>query len=1071
MRKGTKALSWKSEITFLGRKYYMRACLLTGLATVCAFMLAAGPASAAGAEGSISVLAPDDIAAGHFINLEPVVENEGPGFLSGTMTITDTFPVGIIPADPLTIFTPEKNPYSGEERAASCEVQGQADVCTVDVDGMGPGAEIRLKYRLAVEAGASGTLVNRIDAEAGGMDPVVAEQAMTVGPPGPFEVNKFDMDVESAPNVPASAAGSTPTEIRNVLGLRGTVGSMYEFPFVVFSAPTEHLKDIEVSAPAGIVGNPNVVPIKCTAVELVEPSPLGNAESSSCPQDSQIGLVRVYVSIFGPEMASLYAMEPRPGVPAEFGLRFQGVTVGLVAKLRPSDYGVDLVSRGTPATLPFKGVDAMLWGVPSDESHAWLRNLCNESFKGNINNLPCPSEAPRKSFLRMPTSCLGGPLSWGADLNTWEHPATNIHVETKTPALDENSCNVVPFDPALSVAPSEPKPSEPSGFEVDLSLPQESNPDGIAESDLKEATVTLPEGVVVNPGSADGLAACSDAQLRLGLDGPSECPDASKIGSLELKSPLLDHSLDGSVFLRSQASSDPASGDLYRLAIEVRSDEDGIAIKLPGSLKADPQTGQLTTTFKDLPQLPFESMKLRLKSGGRAPLTMPKACGRYTTQAELHPWARPEETVPLYSSFTIDQNCTTPGFSPGFEAGTERSTAGAFSPFSLRVTRGSGEPNLSRIDATLPEGELAKLAGVPRCPDAAAATGACPVASRIGQVVAGIGEGSSPLYLPQPGKSPTSVYLAGPYKGAPYSVVAAVPAQAGPFDLGTVSVRSALQVDHETTRASVLSDPLPQIYGGIPVSYRDVRVQVDRPEFTVNPTDCEPQAVDGSITPTEGGAVAVSSRFQMTDCAALGFKPKLSLHLRGKTRRAGNPALTAVLQMPKHGANIARTAVSLPHSEFVAQSHLQNVCTRVQYNAGAGGGSGCPKNSVYGRARAFSPLLDYPLEGPVYLRSNGGDRSLPDLVASLGGEIHVDLVGYIDTDKKTGGLRTTFAKVPDAPVSKFVLKMGGGRKSLLENSTNICRGNHSAIVRFDGQNGRTHDFRAALQAQCGKSRR
>jgi hypothetical protein len=274
-----------------------------------------------------------------------------------------------------------------------------------------------------------------------------------------------------------------------------------------------------------------------------------------------------------------------------------------------------------------------------------------------------------------------------------------------------------------------------------------------------------------------------------------------------------------------------------------------------------------------------------------------------------------------------------------------------------------------------------------------------------------------------------------------------VPAQSGPFDLGTVTVRSALRVDPVTTRATVISDPLPQIFGGIPVSYRDVRVIVDRPRFTITPTSCEPQTVDGKISASNGQRAAVSARFQASDCAALAFKPRLSISLRGRTRRAGNPALTAVLTYPKKGdfANIARTSVALPHSEFLAQDHIDTSCTRVEYAAGGGGGAGCPKGSIYGKARAFSPLLDQPLEGPVYLRSNGGERELPDLVASLGGQIHVDLVGYIDADKRTGGLRTTFAKVPDAPVSKFVLKMPGGKKSLLENSTNICRGKHRAI--------------------------
>ena len=623
-------------------------------------------------------------------------------------------------------------------------------------------------------------------------------------------------------------------------------------------------------------------------------------------------------------------------------------------------------------------------------------------------------------------------------------------------------CDALPFDPKLLLAPDARGTQSPSGLDVDLSVPQSSSPGGLAQADVKRTTVRLPQGVSINPPSADGLQGCSDAQLGLGLEGSAECPDGSKLGTVKISTPLLDHSIGGSVFLRSQASSDPKSGDLYRLAIELRSDADGIDIKLPGSLAADPETGQLTSTFGGLPQLPFESLHLHFKTGPRAPLATPISCGTYRTHAELTSWSG--KTVEIDSPFSIDQGCEAAVFKPGFQAGVANSTAGQFSPFSLRVTRDDGMPNISLIDTTLPEGELAKLAGVGVCSDAGAASGNCPASSLLGSATVGAGNGSNPLYLPQAGHSPTAVYLAGPYKGGPYSLVVKVPAQAGPFDLGTVAVRSALHIDPATTRASVASDPLPQIIGGVPVAYRDIRVNVDRPNFTVSPTSCEPKTVTATVASSTGGSADVSDRFQVADCAALGFKPKLALALKGGTTRGKNPALRATLTMPRKNANIDRASVALPHSEFLAQDHIRTVCTRVQFAAAGGGGEKCPPGSIYGKATASSPLLDRPLSGPVYLRSSS--HPLPDLVVALDGEIHVDLVGRIDS--KGGGIRTTFANVPDAPVSRFVLSMQGGRKGLLENSTNLCATSSRATAKFDGQNGRLSDTAPVLVANCGK---
>jgi hypothetical protein len=1010
----------------------------------------------------VSMNKPDYVTPGKGLKMVVNVMNVGDQPFSGNLTFRYTFPEGVAPAEPTLDGSP----------SPSCTPSGQVEECVVEATGYPLGRNMNYEVLTSVDPGATGVLSGQLEVWGGGASnapdessPVTVPLAFDTGPIGPFAIDSFDVALKDNPALAPAQAGSVPTEADTGAELRSRASANLDFPFFTIVTTPESMRDVVVHVPPGFVGYPTATQQRCTSAQLQEQAVSDTAQVPSCPLDSQIGLALVN----GNGTVPVYNLVPPRGAPAEFAFFYQGVIVNLRARLRPADDGIDIVTSKVPSTLPIPKFEVQLWGVPSDSTHEGVRAECTEGLYGAALSAPlCPSGAPRVPFLRVPTSCTG-PLPWGIEIDTYQHPGVFHAKSTTTPALA--GCDKVPFEPRVALAPTDTSAHSASGLDVAVSVPQDNGPNGISQADVRSAAVALPQGVGLNPSAAEGLEACSDAQFRLGLEGPAECPEASKLGTVEVDTPLLEETLDGSVYLRTQNSQDPESGEMYRLAIVLHSAERGVDVKLPGSLVVNKTTGQLTTTFDELPQLPFETMRLHLKAGPRAPLTTPQACGSYNAQATLEGWNG--KTVSLEPSISVDQGCTAPGFAPGFEAGVANPAAGGFSPFTLRVTRDAGQPNLSRIEATLPEGELAKLAGVPVCSDAQAATGACPASSRIGKVTSAVGEGTSPIYLPQPGKAPSAVYLAGPYKGAPYSVLAAVPAQSGPFDLGTVLVRSALRIDPETAQASVVSDSLPQIFGGILVSYRDVRVEVDRPEFTINPTDCEPMKVTGTIGSIGGGSAAVSDRFQVSDCAALGFKPKLSISLAGKTRRAGNPALTAVLQVPQKGlnANIAGTSVALPGSEFLAQDHLDHVCTRVQYAADGGGGAGCPKGTVYGHARAFTPLLDHPLEGPVYLRSNGGDRELPDLVASLGGQIHVDLVGYIDSNKQTGGIRTTFAKVPDAPVSKFVLKMPGGKKSLLENSTNICRGKHRAIVKMDGQNGKVHDFAPLVQAECGKGAR
>jgi len=1052
------------------------------LAALAALVLLPASATAATPEWRLDASAPDDILAGGRAVIDARVANVGDLPLSGDLTVAVTFPAGVA-------LAPVAKPIDigGTVFGSSCQVVAQTSVCTLNVDGMVPGGQLQVRWLADVEANATGTLVNVFQVSGGGMPGEAnVERPMTIGPPGPFEVKEFTMNMFDPNRGSAVPAGSAPREVGNTLGFRTTASTT--FSFLGEAGPSERFKDTIVHVPPGLVGDPGATPLRCTSAQLTELSPgAGSSDIPNCPQDSQVGVAHLETdapnfATFGLGVVPVYNMVPPPGAPAAFGFFYSALTVVIVARVRPSDNGIDLVALSAPSSIAVSGVDVSLWGVPADSPHDYERHLCLSSrYMGNLAGNRCPSGAQREPFLRMPTSCPGKPLPWSVEVNTYIHPDRLLRAETTTPAVE--GCEKVPFDPSLSLAPTgSAGPTTPTGLNVDLSLPQESGPDGIAEADLRRAKVTLPAGMTINPSSAHGLEVCGDGDLRLGLEGAATCPDASKLGTVELETPLLDHPLSGSVYLRPQASGDPASGDLYRLAIEIRSDDDGIDIKLPGSVQADPDTGRLTTVFDDLPQLPFSSLHLHLKAGSRAPLVTPANCGDQTTEAEFVGWN--DKVAKRTSSFTVSgdaASCGAAGFQPTLTAGSESPLARAYAPFDLQVERSDRDQEFSRLDLKMPPGLLASLRGVSYCPAAALAgataksggaeqaSPSCPAASRVGRVLTGAGVGPSPFYVSG------TAYLAGPYRGAPLSVAAVIPAVAGPFDLGTVVVRSALEVDPVDAGVEAISDPLPRIIGGTPLRIRDVRILLDRPDFTVNPTDCSHKQTAGKIfgvaplgrPPADGIAAPVTHGFGVTNCAALAFQPQLSLRLTGKTRRGGHPALRATLTMPRRpGANIARASVALPHSEFLAQAHIRTICTRVQYAAGAGGGEQCPKGSVYGHARAYSPLLDQPLDGLVYLRSS--NHPLPDLVASLGGQIHIDLEGVIDTSN--GGIRTTFGHVPDAPVSKFVLTMPGGARSLLENSSDICRGKHRAAVRMGGQNGKVHRSSPLLRVRCGKNR-
>jgi hypothetical protein len=828
--------------------------------------------------------------------------------------------------------------------------------------------------------------------------------------------------------------------------------------------PYAFTRDLDFRLPPGVFGNPQNFQ-RCTLAQFGA----GSGESH-CPQDSQVGVseVRLAGSINTTLIEPVYNMESPGGeIVARFGL-YAGFYPTIVnIRVDPIDYSLVASVEGAAAPAEVIGAKTTFWGVPADPSHDALRLTPEEGLAGKLPPGGRSSGQSPTPFLSNPTDCS---LQREVTVTATSYQLPDQPSSKSAPFPQIGGCGKLAFNPKFTATPTNPEAFAPSGLDAVLTVPQDETPGGLATSALKSAVVSLPEGMSVNPAQADGLEACSSEQVGFGTTNTSNCPDAAKIGSVEVEVPALERTLNGSVYLRT-----PEPGKLFRFWLVT--DEQGVHLKLPAEIVLNPITGRLTTVFAGidtlggLPQVPVSEFRLHVFGGPRAPLATP-GCGTYQTHYEFSPWSGRPATVGD-APMEITSGCGKGGFSPLLRAGTRNPTAGSYSPFTMTLTRQDGEANPRTLSVHLPQGLIAKLAGVPLCPEATASSTdpKCPAASQVGTLTAATGVGGAPLWIPQPGKEPTAIYLAGPYNGAPYSIVSRVPAQAGPFDLGVVANRAAIDLDPISATATITTDPLPQILEGVPIAYRTINATVDRPEFTLNPTDCSAKEITATVSATTGATATPSAGYQATNCARLAYSPKLKLQLKGATKRSGHPALKAVLTQPRNQANNAKISVQLPVSQFIDQDHINNPCTRVQFNAEA-----CPPLSVLGHARATTPLLDQALEGPIYFRSNGGERELPDIVADLkGGGIRIIQVGFVDSVPVKGTelarLRTRFQSVPDAPVTKITFSLFGGKKrGLLENSRNLCKSDRRAKLSFTAQNGLVKNQNLKIATSCGKKK-
>jgi hypothetical protein len=1004
------------------------------------------------------------------------------------ITITDTLPKGI-GVQSVELRAPRG---SNSEISKGCEAPLTAgEVTTVSctvTNALLPGDEparlepsnsLYLRINLKVPPSAGGTLVNRVQVSGGGATPVSAEsenEASTEDAKAGFE--EFQAELTGPDGLPVSAADSHPYEYTTSFA----VNMVTQAPGkkVGLIAAEGNLRELEVALPPGLAGNPQSVE-RCTAQQFNTTSPTsGSLGINECPTASAVGVITIQQleGNGGNESVPLYNLVPPRGMPAQLGFRVLEAPIYINTRVRSDgDFGTTAYLENITEAQRATALRTTIWGTPWDPSHDTQRGECADRGEGS-----CPAEGTPHPFFRLPSSC-ASPILSRMSIETWAQPKASASAGFEEPAPTE--CDRPPFEPSIEAKPTTNVADAPSGLHFALHLPQAENedPNGLGQADLKDAKVVLPPGLLVNPASADGLAACSLAQI--GYTGetegrpsftaqPASCPDASKIGTVEIEAPAIDHPLPGSVYLAKQTEN--PFGSLLAIYIAVYDPISGVVVKLAGKVTPDPATGQLTTTVDSNPQVPFEDFRFDFFQGARAPLRTPALCGTHTTTTAMRPWTSPAfgpdatpsdsfQTTKAPGGGTCPTNAAQLPNAPRFEAGSQSPIAGAYTPFVVNLSRQDGSQELKGLNLTLPAGMAAKFAGVAECSDAAIATAqaksgrqeqaaaSCPASSHLGTVTVGAGAGPAPYYVKG------NAYLAGPSQGAPLSMAIITPAVAGPFDLGTVVVRAPLFINPETAQGTVKST-FPTILQGIPLDVRSIAVAIDRSQFTLNPTSCEAKAVTGEAISTQGQSVALNNHFQVGGCANLGFKPSLSLKLVGGTKRGDHPSLRATLTYPKGGAysNIAYAQVALPHSEFLDQGHIGTVCTRVQFAAAA-----CPAKSVYGHAKAITPLFDKPLEGPVYLRSS--NNQLPDLAVALNGQVNVVLDGK--NDSIHGGLRNTFEAVPDAPVTKFTLTLKGAKKGLLQNSTDICKGTHKANVRFIAQNGKISTSQPKLQAKCG----
>jgi hypothetical protein len=790
-----------------------------------------------------------------------------------------------------------------------------------------------------------------------------------------------------------------------------------EVPVTKARAPIGNVKDVRVDAPVGLSVSPEAVP-RCQIAEF---------EKNACKPEAKIGtdeitvLVPPGINLTIP--ATVYNLEQPQGVPAEFGVE---VSLGPIEKQIYIEGGIS-------------------WSTDYHEFFK-ISNISNELavvrsrliFEGRAGS----------GFMTLPSTC-NGPQTTGLEVDSYQNPGHFLSYPTTTP-VGGSGCEGVPFKPEIAIRPAPAQSDQPDGATVEVKVPQNANPAEVNSSTLKDANVTLPSGMTLDPSAANGLEACTDAQFGKGTAHEVECPLASRIGTVTVETPTLPpKSLTGYVYVGQPLSTNPESGQEYRIFIEAQSPRYGVSVRLLGMVSASASTGQLTTAVLENPQVPFSDFIVTLQGGAKAPLANPLVCGTATTTALLTPYTGGPAANP-FAPFTVDfdgKEGACPSslpFTLSQSTAAAPTTGGAATSFMFNLTRGDGQQYLSKVSTTLPPGLVGRIPSVTLCGEPQAGRGECTSASQIGTATVSVGAGTDPFTLTGP------AYLTGPYAGAPYGLSVAVPAEkVGPFSYGTIVTRATISVNPFTARITVTGQLL-RIVGGVPVRLRTLTVNSNRPNFMLNPTNCGVLSTDTLLTSTFGTTQSLSTPFQATGCSALAFNPKFTASTNAKTSRARGASLTVKVGYPSGPqANIKSVIAALPKQLPSRLSTLKNACLEATFNANP---SGCPANSRVGEAVVATPVLPDKLAGPAIFVSHGG-AAFPDLDLVLQGDgVTVILVG---TTNITNGITTSnFAAVPDVPVSSFELKLPVGPNSVLAAPASLCKQSLVMPTTITAQNGK-----------------
>lgn len=975
------------------------------------------------------------------------------------VSISDQLPAGVeaVAVSALAGEDPEVSPgpVSCVIETVSCtyttvEKVNSEGVQEVVPEILPPFSHIEVLVDVKVNGAASGVLNEASVSGGGAAHPASVSRPLTIGGATPFGVEDYGLALEEEGGAPDTQAGSHPFQFTTTVALNENAEAQ----------PAVLTKDLKFNLPAGLVGNPTPFQ-RCTLGQFLGAPPPGSAGNDQCAAQTAVGVAVVTFN----EPANLHLrtvtvpvfnLEPAYGEPARFGFVVTIAPVVIDTQIRSGgDYGITASVHSLSQTAGFLRSEVTLWGVPGDPRHDNARGWgCLAAARGFPFACNLQGESNPPPFMLMPSVC-NGPLQTTVQADSWVAPSDVLTTGPSEPLAALDGCNRLPFNPSVKVTPDGTAGSTPTGLTIDQHVPQESLvvPTGLAESAVKGLSFTLPQGVVLNPAAADGLQACSIAQIGLQNGDAPSCPEASKVASVKVRTPLLPEPLEGSVFLAAQNAN--PFGSLVAVYVFAEDAKAGVRVKAAGEVTEDPVTGQITVHFEHdplfegspvltqyLPPVPFEDVEVHAFGGDRAPFGTPALCGSYTTTGSFTPWSgEPGEApfIPTPSTFQITTGphgtpCQNPRpFAPSLAAGTTNINAGAFSQLTTTISREDGNQDIQTVQLHMPPGMSGILAGVPLCPEAQANAGTCGEGSLIGHTIVSVGLGNSPFSV-----TGGKVYLTEKYAGGQFGLSIVNPAVAGPFDLGKVIVRAKIEVDPHTAQLTITTGQIPHILDGIPLQIKHVNVTIDRPGFTFNPTNCNPQQITGTIGSTESATAPVSVPFQVTNCAALKFEPKISVSTQGHTSRADGASLTYKIAYPNvpqgTDADIHYVKVALPGELPSRLTTLQKACTSKQFDANP---AGCPKESVIGHAKAVVPNIPVPLEGPVYFVSNGGE-AFPNLVMVLQGYgVTIELVG--DTLIKNGVTSTTFNTVPDNPVTSFEINLPEGKYSALAANGNLCK--------------------------------